>query len=1100
MNRQGRRAARLAHAPAHTSRPPILTGGARRKRLSAFALAAARPRACSAARASAATLPAGFAEAQIAVGLNSPTAMAFAPDGRVFVCLQGGQLRVVKNGALLPTPFLAVTVSSVGERGLLGVAFDPDFASNRFVYVYYTATTPTIHNRVSRFTASAANPDVAEAGSEVILLDLENLGATNHNGGAMHFGADGKLYIAVGDNAASGNAQVYTNKLGKVLRINPDPANLIPSDNPFLSRTSGTNQSIWALGLRNPYTFAVQPGTGRIFINDVGELTWEEINNGAAGVNYGWPACEGNCPVPSPTPAIRPPDTFTNPVLQYPHSGAQPAGCAVTGGTFYNPQIAQFPPTYLGKYFFADFCTGFIRYIDPDSPSPSQPFATGLASPVDLQVSADGSLWYLERGNTGRLVRIRHTAGSQPPSITEHPQSQTVAAGASVTFTVSAEGSGTLLYQWQRNGVDIAGATSQSYTINSAAAADNGAQFRAVVTNPFGGAASNAATLTVTTNAPPSAQIDSPPAGTTYAAGDTVNFSGSATDAQDGTLPASAFTWRVDFHHDDHTHPFVAPFSNATSGSFNIPTTGETSANVFYRIHLSVTDSAGASHQVSRDVTPRTSTITLRTNPAGLQLTLDGQPRADGYSELNVVNIQRTLGAPSQTVGGITYNFVSWSDGGAATHNINVPAANTTYTANFTRQTEAGEIVVSEFRADGPAGSTDEFVELYNRTDRDITVASADGSAGWAIVAGSSVLASYHVIPAGTVIPARSRYLVAGAQYSLANYGGANAAAPDATSASDLAPSGTAFRGLGLFRSSDPSGFTSENRLDSVGCAADPHPLLVEAAGVGPCQRVGTAAQPATDYSLVRRLTSAGPQDANDNAADFQLVAVQTPLVSAASGTTLAAVLGAPGPENAAAPAQRNQTIKAALVDPCAGPDAAPNQERDSSFSDPANNQTHGTLAVRRRFTNNTGADVVRLRFRIIDVTTAPAPPCTGACDGVDDTADLRALDSPTRPSFDVTGFGCAGTRAVVIDGLTLESPPAQAEGGGHNSSLAVGTITPQKPLPPGASVNVEFLLGVERPGLHRFLINVEALPVAADAMAAPARSKAGGTSKGRDK
>src|SRR6476469_8186680 len=136
--------------------------------------------------ATAATLPAGFAETQIAGGLSSPTAMEIAPDGRIFVCLQGGQLRVIKNGSLLTTPFLTVAVDSSGERGLLGVAFDPAFATNQYVYVYYTATSPTIHNRVSRFTA---NGDVAVPGSEVVILDLDPLSsATNHNGGAMHFG------------------------------------------------------------------------------------------------------------------------------------------------------------------------------------------------------------------------------------------------------------------------------------------------------------------------------------------------------------------------------------------------------------------------------------------------------------------------------------------------------------------------------------------------------------------------------------------------------------------------------------------------------------------------------------------------------------------------------------------------------------------------------------------------------------------------------------------------------------------------------------------------------------------------------------------------
>src|SRR5262245_3773838 len=167
-----------------------------------------------------ATLPSGFTESLIASGLNNPTAMQFAPDGRLFVCEQGGRLRVIKNGSLLATPFLTVTVSSSGERGLLGVAFDPDFAANGFVYIYYTATTPTIHNRVSRFTASG---DVAAPGSETILLDLNNLSsATNHNGGALHFGPDGKLYIAAGENANGSNSQTLGNLLGKILRINKD--------------------------------------------------------------------------------------------------------------------------------------------------------------------------------------------------------------------------------------------------------------------------------------------------------------------------------------------------------------------------------------------------------------------------------------------------------------------------------------------------------------------------------------------------------------------------------------------------------------------------------------------------------------------------------------------------------------------------------------------------------------------------------------------------------------------------------------------------------------------------------------------------------------
>src|SRR5436190_18026494 len=153
----------------------------------------------------AATVPSGFTDSLVAGGLTNPTAMALAPDGRIFVCEQGGTLRVIKNGVLLATPFLTVTVDSSGERGLLGVAFDPNFISNQLVYIYYTATTPTVHNRISHFTAAG---DVAMTGSEVTVMDLNDLStATNHNGGAIHFGPDANLYVAIGDNANSANAQ-----------------------------------------------------------------------------------------------------------------------------------------------------------------------------------------------------------------------------------------------------------------------------------------------------------------------------------------------------------------------------------------------------------------------------------------------------------------------------------------------------------------------------------------------------------------------------------------------------------------------------------------------------------------------------------------------------------------------------------------------------------------------------------------------------------------------------------------------------------------------------------------------------------------------------
>jgi glucose/arabinose dehydrogenase len=355
-------------------------------------------------RLSLSTLPSGFVESLVAGGMNVPTAMALAPDGRIFVAEQTGGLRVIKNGALLATPFLNVAVNSAGERGLLGVAFDPAFAVNHFLYVYYTTADSPLHNRVSRFTAQG---DVVVPGSETVILELDNLsGATNHNGGAIHFGADGKLYVGVGDNAQGSNSQNLANRLGKMLRINSDGT--IPADNPFVATASGANQAIWAIGLRNPFTFAVDPQNGRMFINDVGQNTWEEINDGVAGANYGWPQAEG----PSTNPAFR------SPLFAYGHGAGNTAGCAIAGGAFYSPEDNQFPAEYDGDYFFADLCNDWIRSFDPATGSAAQ-FATDLpAGTVDLFVDPSGSLFFLSRGagsNTGSVFQIdfpdgQHTA------------------------------------------------------------------------------------------------------------------------------------------------------------------------------------------------------------------------------------------------------------------------------------------------------------------------------------------------------------------------------------------------------------------------------------------------------------------------------------------------------------------------------------------------------------------------------------------------------------------------------------------------------------------------------------------------------------------
>ncbi len=331
----------------------------------------------------------GFTETTIVgTGIASPTGMAVAPDGRVFVTQQGGQVRVIQNGSLLAAPALSLTVDSAGERGLIGIALDPNFASNGFAYLQYTVPGATAHNQVSRVTLSG---NTMVPGSELPILQLDPLSAaTNHNGGTIEFGPDGKLYVGAGENANPANSQTLTNLLGKILRINPDGT--IPSDNPFAS-TLGARGEIFAYGLRNPFQFTFDPNTGSLFANDVGQNTFEEIDVILAGNNYGWPITEGLGAVPG----------LTNPLFFYDHTIGPTGGCAITGGT-----------VFQGDYFFADLCSGWIRRLALSGPPVASPFLSGGSSIVSLRSAGPGGFYYLQIGagaDTGGLFLITADAG-----------------------------------------------------------------------------------------------------------------------------------------------------------------------------------------------------------------------------------------------------------------------------------------------------------------------------------------------------------------------------------------------------------------------------------------------------------------------------------------------------------------------------------------------------------------------------------------------------------------------------------------------------------------------------------------------------------------
>lgn len=375
----------------------------------------------------------------------------------------------------------------------------------------------------------------------------------------------------------------------------------------------------------------------------------------------------------------------------------------------------------------------------------------------------------------------------------------------------------------------------------------------------------------------------------------------------------------------------------------------------------------------------------------------------------------------------------------------------------------AGSVLISEFRLRGPGlvgtspepngtislAEADEFVELYNNTAASIVVGTTDGSAGWSLVASDGV--ARFTIPNGTIIPARGHYLgVNSLGYSLGGYpAGSGLASGDITYTNNIQDNA----GIALFNTANPANFVLANRLDAAGSNSEANTLYKEGTGYPALNSLISAEQ-----SWVRKLATGLPKDTDNNLEDYLFVDTQATEAGDAGSR-----LGAPGPENLSSPIQRNSTIKASLAFPCVGSSAAPNRVRDLT---PVFNGSLGTLELRRKFTNNTGASVTRLRFRVVDITTATAPA------GI---ADLRALSSS-----DVTvlaGDNPCVTGAVIFSGTTVEEPPGQPIGGGLNSSMSADGITLGSPIAPGASINIRLLLGVQQNGTFRFFINVEALP-----------------------
>jgi glucose/arabinose dehydrogenase len=733
----------------------------------------------------ASTLPSGFRDSVVLSGLTDPTVMQFAPDGRIFVGQKNGVIKVFQS--LTDTNPVTVAdlsgeVDDYWDRGLLGLALDPNFPANPYIYVLYTydapigGTAPTwndgcptppgpttdgcvVSARVSRLQISGN----VMTGSEQVLVNGWCQQFPSHSIGTLLFGRDGYLYAGAGDGASFNNVdygQYGANYAGDqanpcgdppgavgaalspptaeggalraqsvrrtdgpatlngtIVRIDPATGAGVPG-NPFYSSSDPNARRIVAYGLRNPFRFTQRPGTDELWIGDVGWNTWEEIDRvvsptSTTASNFGWPCYEGASPqsgyqaaglnlcsslYSTPGSVVAPYYTYKHSACVVTYPGCHTGGSSITGVAFY--QGGSYPAQYNGALFFADHTRNEIWAMMPGAnglPDPAniQSFvgvdATGGAAghPVDLKIGPGGDLFYVDMED-GTVHRVTYAA-NQPPTavITASPTS------GALPLTVSFDGTGSsdpegkpLSYSWDLNGDGVFGdatGPTASYTYTTAGVYHPSLR----VTDDQG--ATDTASVTVTAgNTAPVATIDSPSPSLTWKVGDTINFSGHATDAQDGTLPASALSWSLILHHcftptNCHTH-MLGNFTGVASGSLSAP---DHQYPCWLELQLTATDSGGLTSTTSVRLNPKTVLLGFKTLPLGvvLHLVVNGARHRSPFSVRVVIGSANTVSAGSpQWFNHARYDFSKWSDAGARTHTVTAPAANTTYTATFRKR------------------------------------------------------------------------------------------------------------------------------------------------------------------------------------------------------------------------------------------------------------------------------------------------------------------------------------------------------------------------------------------------------------------------------
>jgi len=634
------------------------------------------------------SIAAGFSINLLYPALNHPMSFCFHPtDGRTLIVLKQGQILVTPCCLTNKTSmkvFLDISktsrLSTVGDGGLFSASFDPFDQLSKYIYVQYLQKSPALdagvadRTVISRFTMDPTNSFAAISTSEKIIFQhtVNVKGQINHFGGGLIFGSDGFLYSSSGVASITPYtmAQDLSSSSGKVVRIDKDGVT-IPSQNPFFSSsgTSATTNSIFALGFRNPYTMTRSLESNDIYISDVGEKAWEEINLLAKGSNYGWPSVEGKQKLA--------PLEYTDPFLAYPHegSGSTVRGCCIVGTVEYRVSMTfdaysfPFPTIFQGRIFFIEFCGGWINIVNIGGSQGSSRFASGFKSPVALAVNPyDGALYVATE--MGDVFKISNTAALPPQAIylVSQPKDLTIFAGDMATFTVKISTTKILNVRWQMMRAGSRTWLSSTNYVGEALSfqaveTDSGNAYRAVIFNDDNTTLISAVATLVVKPAPLLfAVIDDATIGTSYFAGQKFTIKGNLQSSLTGLITPAIQMWSVTLKHGFHSHALFSSTVGTLDAPlpfvFSAPISGEFDFNQSLLISFQATTADGLSFSTSRDLVPVAGYLKIKTFPPGLKVSVNGVILNAPLEIRTVAGMIFQIGPPPDRL------CLSWTDGG----------------------------------------------------------------------------------------------------------------------------------------------------------------------------------------------------------------------------------------------------------------------------------------------------------------------------------------------------------------------------------------------------------------------------------------------------